>query len=126
MRSIEQELFSALAASTALMALTTRIFPAAVPETTAATLPAVVYSRAGGRREYSLAGPIGLENAEVAIDVHAASVDSMLAISDAVRSALDAASTAFLAISLSGAQDGYDPETGAYTRSLSVSIWRRE
>jgi len=124
--SIEQEIYAALTASTALMALTTRIFPVSSPETSVATLPAVVYSRAGGHRELSLAGPVGIENAAVAIDVHAASLDSMIAIGDAVVDALDAASTAFLGMSFSGAQDGYDPETGAYTRTLSVSIWRRE
>ena len=124
--SLEGRIYTILSGATALTAETTAIYPEhRMYETTAVSLPAVVYSRLAGQRVNDLSGYSGLENAIVEIDVYTSSVDKRRIIGDAVVAALTAATT-FDCILTDSPVDDYISEENQvteYIRTFDFSIW---
>jgi len=124
--SLEGAIYSILTTSSSLMAATTAIYPGVRKEDDAAALPAVVYSRVGGDRVYTLGGYAGVETANYSFDVYATSVDSRRAVADALVLALSSADSSTMSVVVDAPTDAYDDLTGEYQRSFGVSITVRE
>jgi hypothetical protein len=124
MPSIESKIYSVLSASSAVVALTTRIYPEVRPA--ADPLPAVVYSRLSGLRVNSMSGYSGLENARIQFDIYAQSVDMRRQLSDEVILSVTGAS-AFTGLLVDSPFDSYDdePTIPEYIRTLDFSIWNK-
>ena len=121
---LEKKLYEALTTSTTLTALTSAsIYP--IKRVQGGTLPAVVFRRAHGARDYHIEGYSGLENAMVVIDLYTESIDEIIALTDAVIGALSSA-TAFSMVASESPVGGYDDETRVYERSLNISVWNKE
>jgi len=123
--SLYSRIYGSLTTSTALTALVSaKIYPEHRPQNDGT--PSVVYKRISGHREIALGeGYVGLENPRVEIKVFATAIDARREVSNAVVTAMEAA-TRFSAISAMSPYDGYNPVVKEYTRVLDFSIWNHE
>lgn len=122
--SVEEKIFSAITASTAITAVTsTRIYPLAIPQGVAA-FPALVYSRAGSLRVHSLSGYSGLENAQIEVTCWATRYDDAKGLAASVHTAMQNA-TSFQSL-LTDDADGIEPDAGLYSITLNFSVWHRD
>ena len=123
--SLENRIYGTLTTSVTLVALVgTKIYPQHRPQRDGR--PALVYSRAGGQREYTLNnGYVSLEHPRVMIEVFASAIDDRRVIGDAVITAMEA-STRFSAIADTSPIDFYDPSVEEYKRIIDFSIWNHE
>ncbi len=122
MAQIENEVFKVLSTTAAITALvSTRIFPAFIPQA-ATAFPALVYEKTGGSRINSLSGYTGLQNPIIEINVHAERTTTLQAVSTVVLAAMDA-STLFKSHALDDPFDAYDDDVEIKTRTLTFSIW---
>jgi len=121
---IENEVYAVLSGTGAITALvSTRIFPAFMPQAVSA-FPAIVYTKTGGSRISHLGGYSGLQNSDIEINIYAERTTTLQAVSTVVLAAMDA-STAFDSWALDDPFDGYDDDIELKTRTLSFSIWNQ-
>lgn len=86
--SLETGLVNHLKADPALAALVgSRVYHETLPQNP--TYPALAYARTSSQRSMTLSGPIALTQVRLAIDVWARSSSEMLAVSAALKGALD-------------------------------------
>lgn len=121
---LEERLYTALTGSATLTAIVgTAIYP--IKRAQGSTLPAVVYRRASGGREYSTIGYATLENAHIELSVYATAVTARRKTGDAAIGAISSSVT-FRGLVISSPQDFYNDETAEYSRRIEVSIWNGE
>ena len=71
MAQIENEVYAVLSGTGSITALvSTRIFPASMPQAVSA-FPAIVYTKTGGSRISHLGGYSGLQNSDIEINIYA-------------------------------------------------------
>lgn len=88
LKSPEAVLRSALVANASVAALVgTRVFPVLAPTT--AALPFATYRRSGVLRQHSLAGPIGVPNVSMTLDIYAETYEAVRDLADKCRKVLD-------------------------------------
>ena len=86
--TIESALYSHLSNKASITALvSTRIYPQVAPDT--ASYPFIVYSVISEGHEHSMSGASGLASVTMQIDAWASTVASRVALSEAIRNALD-------------------------------------
>lgn len=120
--ALYNKLYRHLSTDIGITAITTRIHPVRLPQTT--SLPAVTYQKVSDDRMYSLSGYSTLENAVMQIDCWSSSYETVNLLSSKVKTAMDAA-TAFDAI-LTDDRDLYEDEVEIHRVSMDYSIWNRE
>ncbi len=124
MAQIENEVFKVLSTTAAITALvSTRIFPAFIPQA-ATAFPALVYEKTGGSRINSLSGYTGLQNPIIEINIYAERTTTLQAVSTVVLAAMDT-STLFKSHALDEPFDSYDDDVEIKTRTLTFSIWNQ-
>lgn len=121
---LEEKLYNSLTTSATLTAIVgTAIYP--VRRVQGGTLPAVVYRRASGGREYTTVGYATLENAHIELSIYATAVTARRKTGDAAIGAISSSLT-FKGLVISSPQDFYDDETAEYSRRFDISIWNSE
>ena len=121
--SFESALKAHLQADVAIVALVAdRIWPS---HRRTQTLPAIVYSRAGGEVIQDLDGEDYLQNPRVQIDVWASSYDGAAALGIAVRMRMNVAASDFRSALNSEPMEFYESETRYYRVLLDYSCWYR-
>ena len=124
MAQIENEVYKVLSTTVAITALvSTRIFPAFIPQA-ATAFPALVYEKTGGSRINSLSGYTGLQNPIIEINIYAERTTTLQAVSTVVLAAMDT-STLFKSHALDEPFDSYDDDVEIKTRTLTFSIWNQ-
>lgn len=124
MASLESKIYAELSTSTALTALVgTNIYPNVRFQFSGD--PALVYTRIGGQRDYTLTGYSNLENPRVSIEIYATAIDMRREISTVIIPIMEG-STRFKAITEIGPIDIYDPTVDEYKRILDFSIWNHD
>jgi hypothetical protein len=131
--SLAAELYCRLASDAGVAALAGgRIYPLRLAQNT--LLPAITYSRTGGRRHGSHDGPATLESARYRLNCWAETYLGAEALAEAVTAALDGRRWGSVSI-VEGQADGgdtesgyyrrvVDAEAGIYRRAVEVTIWR--
>ena len=97
-----------------------KVFPLAIPAGN--YLPCVTFQRLGGRPANTLAGPSGLEEIDLQIDVWARDYDEAKAIAKAVRSAMPPSGPRFSAHLIED-QDLYEDGTNYLRVSMEFNVW---
>ena len=97
-----------------------KVFPLAIPAGN--YLPCVTFQRLGGRPANTLAGPSGLEEIDLQIDVWARDYDEAKAIAKAVRSAMPPRGPQFGAHLIED-QDLYEDGTNYFRVSMEYKVW---
>lgn len=88
MKSPEAALRTVLVSTTVVTSMVgTRVYPLLAPK--AASLPFIVWRRAGITREHTLAGPMGMPNVSVEMQTLAATYEDAREVADRVRLVLD-------------------------------------
>jgi len=88
LKSPEQALSRRLIADPAVaMLVATRIYPVIAPAS--ASLPFVTWRRSGVQRQATLAGPMGMPEVLLAVDIYAVTYEAVRDIADRVRACLD-------------------------------------
>ncbi len=124
MAQIENEVYAILSGTGAITALvSTRIFPAFIPQA-ATAFPALVYEKTGGSRINSLRGYTGLQNPIIEINIYAERTTTLQAVSTVVLAAMDG-STTFDSFALDEPFDSYDDDVEIKTRTLTFSLWNQ-
>ena len=122
--ALEGNIYISLSTATALTALVgTAIYPDHKPQES--TLPAVVYSRVSGIREYHLQGFSGLEHARIQADIYSTDIDARRKVTEQVITAMEA-STKFTAMALNSPIDDYDDRVNLYRRIQDFTIWNHD
>lgn len=120
--SLETKLYTLLSGDAGVSALVSnRIYPLAAPQQ--ADLPFVVYTRISSGREYTLSGATGLENPRMQVDCYAETYSSAKAISEAVVTAVRAATT--FRTSWDDPRESFE-EDETFRVSIDFSIWNEE
>jgi hypothetical protein len=117
--SLETKIYTLLSGVVAVVG--TRIYPLVAPQE--AELPLIVYTRISSGREYSMDGYSNLENPRMQIDCFAGTYAEVKTLSEAVVSAMRAATT-FSVASDNPIEFYEDDET--YRISTDFSIWHEE
>lgn len=102
-----------------------RIYPLVVPQD--AARPFVMYERLAGEVVYSHDGPDAVQTAGFRLTMAGESYASAAGVETAVRSALDVpvvgdGSTAIYAVLFGQADDGFDHESGLFSRTVTVDV----
>ena len=97
-----------------------KVFPLAIPAGN--YLPCVTFQRLGGRPANTLAGPSGLEEIDLQIDVWARDYDEAKAIAKAVRSAMPPSGPRFSAHLIED-QDLYEDGTNYFRVNMEYKVW---
>jgi hypothetical protein len=132
--TLEQALYNYLASAPAglVTLLAGRIYPLTLPQE--AALPAVSYQRISTTGMRTMGAPRLGREATFQFDVWATSHASRLAVTDALRVALDgysgtmggAGGVDVLAVQMQNDQDGYEPLTKAYRGIVEFKIWHHD
>lgn len=119
---IEQDIISALVASSSVMAqVGSRIYPSMTPQP--ATLPLIVVNMISGGPIYADDGETGLDRWRVQVDAYAASYASAKAVQAAVRSTLSALRTAAIPYAeLDAVRDLQDAGSGETSYPFRASM----
>lgn len=102
-----------------------RIYPLVVPQD--AARPFVMYERLAGELAYSHDGPDAIQTVGMRLMIGAESYASAAAVDLAIRSALDVpvtgdGSTGVYAVLFGQADDGYEHESGLYSRTVMIDV----
>lgn len=128
--SIESEVYDRLVGDAGVSAITTRIYPARVPDK--ATLPVIRFFRLSTERPSAMGSDLGLAGASFQIDCWASTQAGMIALRDAVRQAMqrwrDAGGTPVIQDAfIEQEQDhGFEIDLQAYRGSVDVLVWAEE
>lgn len=88
MKSPEAVLRTALVSQTSVTTMVgSRVYPILAPKT--AGLPFIVWRRSGISREHTLAGPMGVPNVSVEMQIYGATYEDVRELADRVRVVLD-------------------------------------
>ena len=123
--SIDSDIFAALQAYAGLTTLigsgsSTRAWPDEAPQD--AAFPLVVISRIAGIEENHLGGSTNLLNCRYQFSCWGRTFDSAVAVADAVRAAMQAA-TAFQCVILNSFAGPVEPQLKLYHRIVEFSTW---
>jgi hypothetical protein len=126
---MEDELFRALSANTALNAIVSgRIYPVILKE--GSTFPALTYQRISSPAETSLDGPSGLSNPRVQITCWAdnfSGTNGALAVRNAVKAALAPSRSASIqATRLLDERQTFESDPELYRVDLDFEVWVAE
>ena len=97
-----------------------KVFPLFIPSGN--YLPCVTFQRLGGRPANTLAGPSGLEEIDLQIDVWARDYDEAKAIAKAVRAAMPSSGPRFSAHLIED-QDLYEDGTNYFRVNMEFKVW---
>lgn len=128
--SIESEVYDRLVNDAGVSALTTRIYPARIPDK--AALPVIRFFRVSTQRPSAMGSDLGLAGASFQIDCWAATQAGMIALRDAIRQAMQrfrdsGGSPAIQDIFIEQEQDhGFEIDLQAYRGSVDVLVWAEE
>ena len=117
--SLETDLYTLLSNNAGVIALiSTRIYPIIAPQD--ATLPFATYSRVSTNNIFNLDNQSDLENASYQIDCYAETYLGSVAIADAIKTAMKAAST----FSTADMDESHDIEEDLFRVILQFSVWQ--
>ena len=115
--SVETTLYATLSSAAGVTALvSTRIYPDVMPEGVA--FPAVVFSRSGTDPINGISGAKFGATVEMAVATWGKTRTSADAVADAIEAAIPPSG-----FYLSGRASAYDPETGLFATTLSLSFF---
>lgn len=129
MTTIAEALRTYVLADPDVAALTTRMYPAILPQNP--TMPAITYQYISGASVISNDGPTGLENPTFQIDCWGSSYSQMDALFQAVRKRLNGAKGTFSTVEVQGIflvrkRDLYDNDAKLHRRTADYEIWNEE
>ena len=126
---IEAAIRSILIADDTVKALTTRVYPVALPQSP--TYPLILYTKITGMRDHHLQGPSGHAHPRFQIEAWAKTYTEAKTLADAIREALDgysgtAAGTKIGSCLIESEQDIYESEIEVYRVTSDWFIWHEE
>ena len=129
---IEADLYTHLRDHTGLSALISgRVYPLTMPQDV--TLPAVVYQRVTGPREYSFTGSSGLAHPRFQVSVWAETYASAKDVAEQIKVALGgynggmgSGGTLVYGSFIENELDFYEPDTRLYHVPVDFTMWHRE
>jgi len=126
---IEAAIRSILIADDTVKALTTRVYPVALPQSP--QYPLILYTKITGMRDHHLQGPSGHAHPRFQIEAWAKTYTEAKTLADAIREALDgysgtAAGTKIGSCLIESEQDIYESEIEVYRVTSDWFIWHEE
>jgi hypothetical protein len=134
--TIESALYSHLSTKASITALvSTRIYPQVAPES--ATYPFITYTVLSESHDHSMGGATGLTNPTIQIDAWADTIANRVAVSEAIRNALDGFTgnmgtenlsirNCFLQNRANFNENTTEGKTPTWRSSMDFSIWHVE
>ena len=126
---IEAAIRSILIADDTVKALTTRVYPVALPQSP--QYPLILYTKITGMRDHHLQGPNGRAHPRFQIEAWSKTYTEAKTLADAIREALDgysgtAAGTKIGSCLIESEQDIYESEIEVYRVIQDYFIWHEE
>ena len=126
---IEAAIRSILIADDTVKALTTRVYPVALPQSP--QYPLILYTKITGMRDHHLQGPSGHAHPRFQIEAWAKTYTEAKTLADAIREALDgysgtAAGTKIGSCLIESEQDIYESEVEAFRVIMDFFVWHEE
>ena len=126
---IETAIRSILINDATVKAITTRVYPVALPQSP--TYPLILYTKITGMRDHHLQGPSGHAHPRFQIEAWAKTYTEAKTLADAIREALDgysgtAAGTKIGSCLIESEQDIYESEIEVYRVIQDYFIWHEE
>jgi hypothetical protein len=127
--TIEKAIRSILIADTTVKAITTRCYPATLPQDP--TYPLIVYYKVTGMRDHHLQGPSGLAHPRFQVEAWATTYDAAKALANAIREALDGYSgtqgtVRIGSILIESERDTYEDAVSCHRVIMDFYVWHSE
>lgn len=127
--TIEKAIRSILVANNTVKAITTRCYPATLPQDP--TYPLILFSKVTGMRDHHLQGPSGLAHPRFQVEAWATTYDAAKALANAIRGALDGykgtVGTVRIGSILSESErDVYEDAVSCHRTIMDFFVWHSE
>lgn len=127
--TIEKAIRSILIADTAVKAITTRCYPAKIPQDP--TYPLILYYKVPGMRDHHLQGPSGLAHPRFQIEAWATTYDAAKTLANAIRVALDGyagtqGAVKIGSILMESERDVYEEAVSCHRVIMDWFVWHSE
>jgi hypothetical protein len=127
--TIEKAIRSVLVADSAVKAITTRCYPATLPQDP--TYPLILFSKVTGNRDHHLQGPSGLAHPRFQVEAWALTYDAAKALANAIRVALDGyagtqGTVVIRSIIMDSERDFYEDAVSCHRVVMDFFTWHEE
>lgn len=127
--TIEKAIRSILIADTAVKAITTRCYPAKIPQDP--TYPLILFFKVTGMRDHHLQGPSGLAHPRFQVEAWATTYDAAKALANAIREALDGyagtqGAVVIGSILMESERDTYEDAVSCHRIIMDFFAWHSE
>ena len=127
--TIEKAIRAILVANSTVAAITTRCYPAKLPQNP--TYPLILFSKVTGMRDHHLQGPSGLAHPRFQVEAWAATYDAAKTLANAIKVALDGyagtqGAVKIGSILIESERDSYEEAVSCHRVIMDWFIWHRE
>ena len=127
--TIEKAIRAILVANSTVKAITTRCYPAKIPQDP--TYPLILFSKVTGMRDHHLQGPSGLAHPRFQVEAWATTYDAAKTLANAIREALDGykgtvGTVVIGSILIESERDFYEDAVSFHRVIMDWFIWHRE
>lgn len=127
--TIEKAIRAILVADSTVKAITTRCYPAKIPQDP--TYPLILFFKVTGKRDHHLQGPSGLAHPRFQVEAWATTYDAAKALANAIREALDGYSgtqgtVVIGSILMESERDTYEEAVSCHRVIMDFFVWHSE